>query len=339
MTTVLVTGATGFIAGHCIADLLAHGYAVRASVRDLRRAPVDHLRQLAAEAGRDLELVEASLDSDDGWDAACDGCDVVLHVASPNPKNAPTSEDEVIRPAVDGTLRVLRAAARSHTVRRVVLTSSSDAVTAGRPKADHTVRTEADWADAAAAAPYSRSKVLAEQAAWAFVRDTDLELVTVVPSLVLGPLQRTESRASMETVRLLLAGELPMVPPLGFAVVDVRDVATAHRLAMEVPEAAGPRYIVAGEAIWMDEIARLLAEEFGPRGYKIPTRRMPFWVMWIVARFDRRVRLALPYANRPALLSSAKAQRELGWAGRATRRTIVDAADSLLNAGVVRRPA
>lgn len=333
--TVFVTGATGFVAGHCIAELLTHGYSVRASVRDLERAPLDHLRRIAADAQQELAFVEASLDSDDGWDAALDGCEAVWHVASPNPKDAPASEDEVVRPAVDGTLRVLRAAARSGTVRRVVLTSSSDAVTAGHPRSERRVRTEADWADPAGAAPYAKSKVLAEQAAWEFVRSTDLELVTIVPGLVVGPLQRAESRASMETVRLLLAGELPLVPHLGFAVVDVRDVATAHRLATEVPEAAGERYIVAGEGMWMEDIARVLAEEFTPRGHKIPTRRMPYWLMWAVARFDRTVRLSLPYANRPALLSSAKAARELGWTGRPTRESILDAASSLLEVGIV----
>lgn len=336
-TTVLVTGATGFIAGHCIQELLAHGYAVRGTVRNLATAKVAHLHALAADIGGKLELVEARLDADAGWAEAVDGCAHVWHLASPNPPEAPEDENEVIRPAVDGALRVLRAAAASGTVRRVVLTSSIDAIRYGHDRTDHRMLTEADWSNVDRSGPYPKSKVYAERAAWEFVRDKPLELVSVNPGLVLGPLLYAQRTTSIEVIRLLLARKMPAVPRLGFAVVDVRDIAVAHRLAMEIPEAAGNRYICAGEHLWMGEIARVLATAFGPRGYRIPTRPLPYWLMWILARFDRTMRLALDYVGVPALVSSDKAKRELGWTARPARESIVDTADSLLRLGVVRR--
>jgi dihydroflavonol-4-reductase len=334
-TKVLVTGATGFVAGHCIQELLAHGYAVRGSVRNPATADVAHLHAIAQRTGGSLELVEARLDADAGWAEAVDGCASVWHLASPNPTQAPKDADEVIRPAVDGTLRVLRAAAASGTVRRVVLTSSIDAIRHGHDPADHRVRTEADWSDVDRCDPYPRSKVYAERAAWDYVRDQPLELVTVNPGLVLGPLLHAERTTSIEVVRLLLARRMPAVPRLGFAVVDARDVAVAHRLAMEVPEAAGNRYICAGEHLWMGDIAAVLAAEFGPLGYRIPTRPLPYWLMWAIARFDRTIRLALGYVGVPALVSADKAKQDLGWTARPARESIVDTAESLIRYGVV----
>jgi nucleoside-diphosphate-sugar epimerase len=335
---VLVTGATGFIAGHCIEELLTHGYAVRGSVRNLATADVVHLHVLAERTGGSLELVEARLDADAGWAEAVDGCSYVWHLASPNPPEVPKDEDELIGPAVDGTLRVLRAAAASGTVRRVVLTSSIDAIRHGSDGDEARVRTEADWSDVERSGPYAKSKVYAERAAWDFVRDERLELVTINPGLVLGPLQRAERTTSIEVIRLLLAHEVPAVPRLAFAVVDVRDVAIAHRLATEVPEAAGNRYICAGEHMWMGDMAALLAAELGPRGYRIPTRPMPYWLMWTIARFNKAVRLALGLVGVPALVSADKAHQELGWAAaHPARVSILDTAESLLQHGVVRR--
>jgi dihydroflavonol-4-reductase len=336
-TTVLVTGATGFIAGHCVQELLTHGYAVRGSVRSLATADVAHLRAIAARTGGSLELVEARLDADDGWAEAVEGATFVWHVASPNPPEVPRHEDELIRPAVDGTLRVLRAAADSGTVRRVVLTSSIDAITRGHDPADTRVRTEADWSTLDHAGAYTKSKVYAERAAWDFVQDRPLELVSVNPGLVLGPLLHAERTASVEVIRKLLARELPATPRIGFAVVDVRDVAAAHRLATEVPAAAGNRYICAGRHMWMGEMAAVLAAELGPRGYRIPTRRLPYWLMWAIGRFDKAVRLALTFADVTWAVSADKAAGELGWTMRPAERSVLDTADSLLEFGVVPR--
>lgn len=338
-TKVLVTGATGFIAGHCIKELLTHGYAVRGSVRNPATADVAHLHALARRTGGSLELVQARLDADSGWSEAVAGCAYVWHVASPNPSHMPKNEDEVIRPAVDGTLRVLRAAAASGTVRRVILTSSTFAITTGHGRTNPRVHTEADWANVAKSDPYDRSKVYAERAAWDFVQDQDLELATINPGLVLGPLLHTERPTSLEVVRKLLSRELPAVPRLGFAVVDARDVAIAHRLAMQIPRAAGNRYICANETMWMGDVAAVLAAEFGSRGYRIPTRPLPYWLMWTIGRFDKTVRRGLTLFDEPVLVSTDKARQELGWAPRPARESIVDTAESLLQYEVVPRHA
>jgi nucleoside-diphosphate-sugar epimerase len=259
-------------------------------------------------------------------------------VASPNPPGLPRDASEVIRPAVDGTLRVLRAAAASGTVRRVVLTSSTDAITHGHGRASTGARTEADWSAVDHAGPYQQSKVYAERAAWDFTRDRALELVTINPGLVLGPLLHAERTTSIEVVRKLLAREIPATPRIGFAVVDARDVAVAHRLAMETPGAAGNRYICAGEHLWMGDIAAVLAAEFGPQGFRVPTRRLPYGLMWVIARFDKTIRLALNLVGVPQLVSAEKASQELGWTARPARESIVDTANSLLSYGVVNRP-
>src|SRR5262249_40208862 len=190
-TTVLVTGATGFIAGHCIEELLSHGYAVRGTVRNAATANVAHLCAIARRTGGSLEFAQASLDDDAGWAEAVDGCAYVWHLASPVPAKVPRDEAELIRPPGDGTLRLPRAAPGSGTVRRVVMTSSTDAIVHGHPQAGR-VRTEADWSDPGCLAPYPKSKLHAERAAWGFAANHRLELVTINPGLVLGPLQRRE---------------------------------------------------------------------------------------------------------------------------------------------------
>jgi len=336
--TVLVTGATGFVGGHCVRELLEHGYPVRATVRDPARADVAHLHAAAERTGGSLELVRATLDDDAGWAEAVDGCEHVWHVASPAPLRAPRHEDELVRPAVDGTLRVLRAAARAG-VRRVVLTSSIDAVRHGH--GESRTFTEDDWSVPDGLDAYPKSKTLAERAAWDLVGGQEgrgLELVTVAPGLVLGPLLRAEANVSVEVVRMLLTRAVPAVPRMGFSIVDVRDVATLHRLAMEAPAAAGNRYIAGGRAVWLGEIADLLAREYRPRGYRVPTRPMPGWLLRTAARFDRRLRSGLPLLDVPASVSSAKAERELGWRARPAEEPVLAAAESLVRFGLVPRP-
>jgi dihydroflavonol-4-reductase len=331
---ILVTGATGFIAGQCISELLQHGYAVRATVRDLRTADIAHLWSIAERTGGSLEFAEARLDADAGWADAVDGCDGVWHLASPVPAGVPKDENELIRPAFDGTLRVLRAAAAAGTVRRVVMTSSTDAIVHGHQRGDQ-VRTETDWSIVDSVAPYPKSKTLAERAAWEYAADQRFELVTINPGMVVGPLLHAQRATSMEAIRQLLARRLPAVPRLSFAVVDVRDVAAAHRLAMETPAAAGNRYICAASTHWMGEIAEILAAEFGPRGYRVPTRTLPYWLMWTGARFDATIRLALTYYDVPVLVSADKAKRELGWTPRPADEAVIAAADSLIRFGIV----
>lgn len=337
---VLVTGATGFIAGHCIRDLLEHGYRVRGTVRSLARPERSaHLRALAERLDSSLELVEADLGSDDGWTRAVADCTYVLHVASPNPSAPPKHESDLIEPAVQGTLRVLTAAAATASVRRIVLTSSIAAVITGHQ--DGRTHTEDDWSDLDRCPAYAKSKTLAEKAAWAFVDDLPeedrLELAVVNPGLTLGPMLDPDSNTSLEVIGRLMKRQVPASPRIGFAVVDVRDLATAHRLAMERPEAAGHRYICAGEHVWMQDMAGMLAEQFGPQGHRIPTGRLPAWVMRVLAVFDPSVRLALQFLGKEELLSSEKAHRELGWSLRPARISIHDAGRSMIEHGLVKR--
>jgi dihydroflavonol-4-reductase len=316
---VLVTGASGFIARHVVTELQQHGYTVRGTARK----PVDG-----------LDVVPADLTRDDGWAAAVDGCDHVVHTASPLPVKQPKSADELVRPAVDGTLRVLRAAAEAG-VRRVVLTSSIAAVKDGHP--DGVLCTEADWSDVDRSSAYSRSKTLAERAAWDFARESGLELVAINPGLVLGPLHSPVVGTSTQVVHRLLTRDVPAVPKLGFAVVDVRDVATAHRLAMETPAAAGNRYIVAGDHLWMRDIAAILAKEFNPKGYRVPTSPLPTLLLRAIALFDRSIPLDM--VGLRELVSADKARRELGWTMRPARESILDTAYSLIELGLAPNPS
>ncbi|MFE1591547.1 NAD-dependent epimerase/dehydratase family protein [Nocardia sp. NPDC058705] len=335
-TRVLVTGATGFVAGHCIAELLDHGYAVRATVRDLTaHAKRAHLTELARRTGGDLEFVAASLDDDAGWAAAVADCDAVLHVASPFPSTPPDNEQDLIEPAVQGTLRVLRAAA-SAGVRRVVLTSSVAAVAYGHDVDE--VRTEDDWSVVDRVSAYQKSKTLAERAAWDFIESssTATELVVLNPGMILGPLLEARTSTSHEPVRRLLARDVPGSVQTGWTPVDVRDLAVAHRLAMEVPEAAGNRYICAADPLWMGELARLLARDY--EDFRVPTRVLPNWLIRVVAVFDKGVRLTVPVLGRTEHVSADKARRELGWSMRPIEDTVRDTADSLIAFGIVTAP-
>jgi dihydroflavonol-4-reductase len=332
---VLITGATGYLAGHCIAELLTQGYSVRGTVRNLRTADVAHLRALAGRTGGELEFVEADLTGDAGWTEAVDGCAYVWHVASPFPSSVPRDEDEVIRPAVDGTLRVLRAAESSGTVRRVVLTSSGAAVHYGHD--NDRVFTEADWTDPSKAGPYAKSKTLAERAAWDFARESGLELVVLNPSTILGPMLNADVNTSLELIRRIMRGTLPVVPKIGWDVVDVRDLARLHRLAMETPSAAGNRYIAAGQFMWAREMASVLAGRYRSRGYRIGTGAMPYWLLWVVSRFDPSSRLALGFWGREDRSSAAKAEKELGWTSRSPSDAVLDTATSMIELGVVPR--
>jgi len=337
---VLVTGASGYLGGHVTREFLEHGYRVRGTVRSLANPKkVDHLRQLGAAHGGRLELVEADLTSDAGWKEAVAGCTFVEHVASPFPAAEPKDENELVRPAVDGTLRVLRAAAASGTVKRVVITSSIAAVAYGHDKPLARPFTEEDWSVAENCQAYQKSKTLAERAAWDFVRTLPegqrLELATVNPGFIAGPLMGPEIGTSGEVVGRLMRRELPACPELGWACVDVRDVAIAHRLASEKAEAAGQRFIAAGDHVWMQDISRMLAAEFGPKGYRPPTGKLPYPLLWLASRFDQSLRLVLPYIGKKEAVSHDHAARLLGWKPRPARDTFVDMARSMIEKGLI----
>jgi nucleoside-diphosphate-sugar epimerase len=336
--TVLVTGVTGFLGGHVASDLLAHGYDVRGTVRDPRTAAVAHLRAAAQRSGGRFDLAAADLLDDAGWDAAVAGVDLVAHVASPTPDGRVTDpESAYVRPAVEGTRRVLHAAARAG-VARVALTSSIDAARAGHELADGRDRTEDDWAILHRADGYARSKALAERAAWGLAAEHGFELVTLLPGLILGPSYTVDTSVSVAVIRQILARELPGLPRMGIAPVDVRDVAAGHRLALETPAAAGRRYILAGEPIWLPEVARALRDALAPRGYRVPTRTLPSWLVRLAARVNPTLRVSLPYLDAPARTPATRARAELGWTARPWRETVADSAESFIALGAVPRP-
>jgi dihydroflavonol-4-reductase len=337
-TRVLVTGATGFIALHCIQQLLDAGYAVRGTARagnavdKVRHTLRAHVRDPAALER--VEIVAADLASDAGWHEAVAGCRYVLHVASPFPSAPPKHENDIIAPARDGALRVLRAA-QAAGVERVVMTSSLAAVLYGVDR-DKTF-TEADWSnvDDPRIGPYEKSKTIAERAAWDFANANGLDLVVINPGAVLGPVLGPSMSTSAEIVKKLLLREFPAVPDLHFAMVDVRDVASAHLAAMTAPQARGQRYLCAVKDCSMREVAQILAEHYAPRGYRVPTGKLPPLLMRVVALLDPTARLALNDLGRPQSIDNAKIRRELGWQPRDLEEMTVAMADSLIRYGLV----
>jgi nucleoside-diphosphate-sugar epimerase len=340
-TTVLVTGASGFIAQHTIVALLAAGYRVRGTVRSKaqREAEIRAALEPHVKVGDCFEVVEAELTRDDGWREACCGCRYVLHLASPLPTAPPKHKDELIVPARDGALRVLRAAVAER-VERVVMTSSVAAVLYGHARDGKRVYDESDWSQLSDdVGAYEHSKTIAEHAAWEYVRalpaDQRIELVTVNPGLVLGPLLSAEFSTSGEVVRKLLCRDFPACPDVGFAVVDVRDVASAHLAAMTEPAAAGQRFIVAIEHASMVDIAKILDRQFRPRGYNVPTRRLPNWVLRTVSLWDKTARLAIQELGKRQDVSSQRARDVLHWQPRDLETMVVDMGESMIAHGVV----
>ncbi|MEL6365257.1 MAG: aldehyde reductase [Pseudomonadota bacterium] len=341
--TVLVTGASGFIALHCIAELLRKGYTVRGSVRSANReGEVRQAVMRAAPEGGDLSFVRLDLTEDEGWRDAAEGCDYVLHVASPFPVVTPSDENDLIRPAVDGALRALKAAAAAG-VKRTVLTSSVAAVAYGHPWTEGRVFTEDDWSDPDGPAhigAYEKSKTFAERAAWEFMETPEageMELAVINPGAVIGPILSSDSGTSNELVRQLMARALPACPRIGFTAVDVRSVADAHVLAMTKPEAAGKRFICVSDQLWMRDIALVLDQHYGPKGWRIPTGRLPDFVPRIASIFNPALRQVTPRLGQMAVADSGRLRQELQWTPRPMEQAIVDAADSLIEFGVVKQ--
>ena len=333
--TVLVTGGSGFIGSSCILDLLQGGYRVRTTVRSPEREAAVR-EMLGAESAEALSFVTADLMADGGWGDAVSGCDFVLHVASPFPLGPPKHEDDLIVPAREGALRVL-AAARDAQVRRVVMTSSFAAVGYGVPPRDQPF-TEEDWTnpDADGVSAYTKSKTLAERAAWDFIarEGGSLELSVVNPVGVFGPVLGSDFSTSIELVKRLLEGSIPGLPQVAYGIVDVRDVADLHRRARSDPAAAGERFIaVAGEFMSVPQIAAVLRERMGADAKKVPTRVLPNWVVRLVSRFDSSVKQIVPELGKAKQASNAKAKRVLGWAPRSNEEAIVASGESLLRLG------
>jgi nucleoside-diphosphate-sugar epimerase len=343
MARILVTGGTGFVGAHCLIQALAAGHETRATVRDLKRESDVRamLRQGGAgEVGERLTLFRADLNADGGWAEAAAGSDYVLHVASPFPSTVPKDENELIAPARDGALRVLRAA-RAAGVKRVVLTSSFAAIGYGAPKGRTTAFTEADWTNLndPNVQPYPKSKTIAERAAWDFIarEGGTLELAVVNPVLVLGPVLGPDTSPSILFISRLLDGSLPGCPDLSFGVVDVRDVADLHLRAMIAPAARGERFLAtAGDFVSVREIAGMLKDGLGAAARKVSTRRLPSWLVRMAGLFDPQVKGIVPELGKHKNASNEKARRLLGWAARSPREAVVATGQSLLELGLVK---
>ena len=341
MSTVLVTGGSGFIGSHVILQLFAAGHTVRTTVRDLHRESDLRalLKQGGAEPGDRLKVFAADLLKDAGWREAVAGCDYVLHVASPFPLAIPKDENELIVPAREGTLRVLRAA-RDAGVQRVILTSSYAAIGYGREPQNQPFD-ETSWTNpnAAGVMPYTKSKTLAERAAWDFLAKEGgaLELAVVNPVGVFGPVLGRDYATSILIVQKLMDGAMPGVPRLWFGVVDVRDVADLHLRAMTHPAAKGERFLaVAGDFVSILDIAHMLKRRMGAAARRVPTRELPDWIVRIAALADRSVKQILPELGHYKNATSEKAQRVLGWRPRSVEDSVAATAESLLTLGLLK---
>lgn len=331
--TVLVTGGSGFIGGWCVARLMNDGFKVRATVRSLaREADVRRaLSAIAPTASFDrLTFVAADLDRDEGWAEAAQGCRYLMHVASPIGPAKGRDPQLFIGPARNGALRVLKAAVAAG-VERVVMTSSSTAVASGTGPGRFD---EMHWTDPAAKGvnAYAQSKVLAELAAWDLIDKTGgkTTLATVLPVLVVGPVMSADFSPSVLVISRSLKGDVPGIPNLGLDFVDVRDVADLHMRAMLAPAAAGERFIASGGFLWFPEVTAILRENLGAAAAKVPTRRLPDWLVRVVGLFDREVGSMIEYLSERIELDSAKARRVLGWKSRPVRESILDCARSLV---------
>jgi len=335
--TVLVTGGSGFIGGWCVIGLIKQGYTVRTTVRDLKReASVRASLAKAVDVGDRLSFFAADLMSDTGWDAAVEGCDYVLHVASPLGVAEPKDPNVLITPAREGAKRAVGAAIK-HGVKRVVMTSSV-AATSHDPGGGDSIADETVWTDpkAKGVSAYSQSKTLAERAAWDLIASAGdkTTLATVNPALVLAPVLSDDYSESVQVVERLLNGRVPGLPRLGFNLVDARDVADLHIRAMTAPEAAGQRFIAAGQYAWMADIAEILRAKLGAEAAKVPTRKVPDVVLRLAALFDKDLGAVVGGLGRKHDFTSAKAQTLLGWTPRPMEETILDTARSLIAAGL-----
>jgi dihydroflavonol-4-reductase len=335
---ILVTGASGFVALHTIIQLLQQGFKVRATLRTLsREAEVRETIAKHVAINNNLEIINVDLTQDIGWDKAVQGCESVLHVASPFPLFEPNHEDDLIIPAVQGTQRVLRAAHNAK-IKRVVIVSSVAAVSAGHNGENRTFD-ENDWSIIEnKIGSYSKSKTLAERAAWDFINGAEninkMELVAINPPLILGPVPNKDFPTSAEMVRTFMLGQVPGVAQLKMGLVDVRDVASALILAMDTPEAAGNRFIVSADTVWIKKIVDTLHKKYAGR-YKIPTIQFPVFFVRILALFDKKIAIFATELNWDYEFSNKKSKRILKWSPRSAEESILSMAESLIEQGFV----
>jgi len=332
---VLVTGGSGYIAGFIIRQLVAEGWMVHTTIRDLARE--GQVRKLLAVDDERLQFFAADLTGDAGWASATAGCSHVAHVASPVPLRAVKDPDELIVPARDGALRALRAA-KAAGVRRFVMTSSVAAIAYGRGRGVHNF-SEADWTPPGypGAQPYVLSKTIAERAArdWVAAKGGGIEYCSINPSVVLGPVWSRDYSPSVAIVKRLLEGSVRGCPDIGFGIVDVRDVADLHVRALKAANMAGERFLASGPFMKIAAIAEILRSRLGPQARRVPTRRVPDFVVRVAALFDPMLKLAANELGSVRNMDASHAKAVLGWATRPAEESIVDAARSLIDLGIV----
>ncbi|XP_037793041.1 putative uncharacterized oxidoreductase C513.07 [Penaeus monodon] len=348
---ILVTGVSGYIGSHVAKLLLEEGYKVRGTVRSLsNEAKVEPLKSLVPDAKFPLELVEADLTKEEGWDKAVEGCTGVLHVASPFPDlvNQQVEEAGLVDTAKDGTLQVLKAVAAhaAASVKRVVVTSSFAAVS-GEPVPDgEKTYTEEDWTDAESTTidAYTKSKVVAEKAAWDFVKelpdDQKFELAVINPTFVLGPplLESHKSATSVNFMAQIVNRAYPGVPRVQFPICDVRDVAKAHVKALTAPEAVNNRHIISTDSVWVKDIAMAASKEFKPQGYSIPTGQLPYFLCWVAGLFNKGMKNnILPRLGKQINASNKRMVEVLGVEPTAIDCTVQDMVYALVDLGIVRK--
>ncbi|MHA7628988.1 SDR family oxidoreductase [Corallococcus sp. M7] len=338
MATVLVTGGSGFIGVHCIVQLLNAGHRVRTTLRNLARTEEVRamVREGGADAGDGLAFLAADLGSDAAWTDAVDGCEFVIHPASPTPAIQARTDDDFILPARDGVLRVLRAA-RDAGVKRVVFTSAFGAIVYS-PTPKRGPYLETDWSETDPSVPlYQRSKTLSERAAWDFIAREGgaLELSVVNPTAVLGPVLGPDTSHSIGIIKQMLGGGSQGFPKIYSPYVDVRDVAALHLQAMIHPAAKGERFIASAPGTWsMADIARVLKRNLGTAGARVPTRELPNWLVRLAALRNPTAKMVLPHLGVMRETSSEKAQRMLGWAPRPFDEAVLATAESLQRLGL-----
>ncbi|WP_238882938.1 aldehyde reductase [Clostridium sp. YIM B02551] len=334
---VLVTGGSGFIAVHIILKLLSQGYRVRTTLRTLSRQ--DEVKSMLAQGGvtdfENLEFIHTDLTSDKNWMEAVTGATYVIHVASPTPATRPDDGDEMVKMAVDGTLRVMKVA-KAAGVKRVVLTSASGAVLAGH-KSHPEIFTEEDWTNLSADIDaYQRSKTMAELAAWEFAKKENMELSAINPTAVMGPILGQDFSHSNQIIRAMLNGKMPFLLKAGFDCVDARDVADLHLLAMTRSEAVGERFLATtGENLTYKEEAKMLKRCLGSTAEKVSTKEMPNFVVKFLATFNKDLRMPATFLGKNTACSNAKAKKLLGWQPRSAEEAIIATAKSMVELGLI----
>lgn len=336
MEKVLVTGATGFIGLHCVAQLLGQGYAVTGTLRSASR--IDEVKQAMIEqqlATDNLSFVEADLLKDEGWDAAVKDCDYVLHVASPFIVGVPKDENELIKPAVEGTERVITAAIKAG-VKKMVLTSSCAAI--NKPHNGKTHFTENDWTNAEhkKTPAYYKSKTLAERRAWDLVGaqtgDSPMQLAVINPAGVIGPVLSDDIGTSNVFLKQLISGEVPGCPQMHLGFVDVRDVADLHILAMKNDDASGHRFIASERELWFKDVTAIMRDA----GFeKAPSRILPNWVVKMLGLFNPELKQLGSFVGQENFTPSDKARNMLGWKPRNACDSVIETANQLVEKGMV----